>query len=183
MEQNKSHVLKWSLVIGIVIVLNLFFTYALSVVYKSPSFDEFCKVALEAQPLSTSQSCLAVGGRWNANVSPESKNFNCNATFTCQKTFQSANDIYNRNVFITLVVLGVITLLASFFMTNMVIAYGLSIGSVLSFVIASFRYWGSANDIIKLIILGFALVALFVLATKKFSFAKKTTPTDYDRQV
>lgn len=170
MEHNKSNVLKWSLIIGIVIVLNLFFNYALSVVYSAPEYDAFCKQEQVIEPISTRAACLAIGGQWNENSSPELKNYFCDPTFTCRQDFEATSKIYDRNVFVTLVVLGVATLALSFFFTgNLVIAYGLSLGGVLSFVIASMRYWGSADDFIKLIILALALAALIYLAAKKFS--------------
>jgi hypothetical protein len=183
MEQN-TQVLKWSLIIGIVIVLNLFFNYALSVIYKAPDFNEVCKAALEVQPITTSQACLNVGGKWNAEVTPENRDFNCNATFTCQQTYEAQREVYERNAFITRVALGVAILIASFFMLgNLVIAYGLALGGVLSFLIASVSYWSSANDIIKLIILALALAALIFLAAKKYATPKRTTHNDYDREV
>ena len=39
---TQSKVLRWSLIIGIVIVLNMFFNYALSLIYKQPEFNVYC---------------------------------------------------------------------------------------------------------------------------------------------
>ena len=44
----------------------------------------------------------------------------------------------------------------------------LSFAGVLSFIIASMRYWTSADDLIKVIILGIALAILIFIAFKKF---------------
>ena len=41
METKK--ILKWPLIIGIVIVLNMFFLYAVKVAYPEPQYDDFCK--------------------------------------------------------------------------------------------------------------------------------------------
>ena len=40
--QNKN-ILKWALVIGIIIVLNLFFHFATRLVYKIPEYEDFCQ--------------------------------------------------------------------------------------------------------------------------------------------
>ncbi len=50
--QTQSKVLKWSLVIGIVIVINMFFNYTLSLVYKSPVFENFCPTQQVNQTVS-----------------------------------------------------------------------------------------------------------------------------------
>ena len=36
---------KWAIIIAIVIVLNLFFNYAISLVYKAPAYDDYMKQA------------------------------------------------------------------------------------------------------------------------------------------
>ena len=173
--QKKSKVLKWSLIIGIVIVLNLFFNYALSVIYHSPEYNNFCKNEQVIEAITSKDQCISVGGQWNANVYNQVKMPDiqqpagyCDQNYTCSKEFEEASKIYDRNVFVTLVVLGVITIGISFGLANMAVSQGLSIGGVLSFVIASMRYWGSADDLIKLMILGVALAALIYLAYKKF---------------
>ncbi len=93
----------------------------------------------------------------------------CDLQFTCRQNYDAANKVFDRNLFVTLVVLGALSvLIANFFKGNAVISAGLSFGGVLSFVIASMRYWSNANDILKVGILGVALVLLFWIATKKF---------------
>ncbi len=54
------------------------------------------------------------------------------------------------------------------FIPNEIISIGLSWGGVLSFVIASIRYWSVADNLIKVLILGIALATLIWLAIKKF---------------
>jgi hypothetical protein len=173
---TQSKVLKWSLIFGIVIVLNLFFNYTLSLVYKHPNFENFCpNTAQVVEPIETKDACIAVGGQWNgAYPTPDVKNKNapagyCDAQFTCRNNYESAQKVYDRNVFITLVLLGALSVAAgTFFGANIVISQALSLGGVLSFIIASMRYWGSANDLIKVVILAIALGILGWVAMKKF---------------
>lgn len=149
--QTQSKVLKWSLIIGIVIVVNLFFNYALSLAYKQPDYNTFCQSVPVQVP----------GG----NVSTVDTQY----YVTCQNNFQTAENNYNENVFIALVVLGVLCVfLGNFLGGNAVIGIALSLSGVLSFVIASMRYWGSADNFIKVIILAIALAILFWVAIKKF---------------
>lgn len=177
--EQKSKVLKWSLIIGMVIVLNLFFNYALSLAYNSPEYNDFCKVEQVIEAMNTKDQCLSVGGQWNANaykgtmgpgaaMVPEGY---CDQNFKCGQAYTEASNVYDRNVFVTLVVLGVLALAVGFKVSNEAVSKGLSLGGVLSFVIASMRYWSSADDLIKLAILAVALAALVWLAYRKFGNA------------
>ncbi|MDE2399729.1 MAG: hypothetical protein KGL67_01820 [Patescibacteria group bacterium] len=176
----QSKVLKWSLIIGIVIVINLFFNYSLSLVYKHPVYENFCpNTAQTIETINTREQCIQIGGQWNGNVyavpapvpvekiaQPQGY---CDQQFTCRNTFEASQKVYDRNVFITLVLLGAICVAVGTFLgVNMLISIALSIAGVLSFVIASMRYWSSADDLIKVVILGIALAILVWVAMKKF---------------
>lgn len=174
--QTQSKVLKWALVVGIVVVINMFFNYALSLAYKNPKYEEFCPIPQVVEAINTKELCLEVGGQWNANdynkeypvdkiISPGY----CDQQFTCRAGYEAAHKVYDRNVFITLVLLGAICVaFGTFFKKNIVIGMALSLGGVLSFVIASMRYWSSADDLIKVIILAVTLAILIWVAFKKF---------------
>ncbi len=173
---NQPKILKWSVIIGIIIVLNMFFNYALSLVYKQPDFNVFCPVSQVNEAITTQKQCTEIGGQWNANyygkpvatgeVQPAGY---CDPQFTCREAFGAAQKVYDRNIFIALVILGALSVLVgNFFKGNTVISNGLALGGVLSFIIASMRYWGSANDYVHIIILGIALAILFWIAMKKF---------------
>ena len=171
--QNTSKILKWSLIIGIVIVLNLFFNYALSLVYKQPEYDAYCPNTAQVVEANTKDSCVQKGGQWNENIAyapqkTEAKGY-CDLQFTCRNDYESARKTYERNVFVTLVVLGALCVAAGNFMKgNMVVNQSLSLAGVLSFVVASMRYWSSADDKIKVLILAIALAILIWVAVKKF---------------
>ncbi len=174
--QNK--VTKWSLIIGIVIVLNLFFNYALSLVYKQPDFEAFCPMSQVVTQPDTQNECTTQGGQWTENayygkpvqVGANEPRGYCDLQFTCRQNYETANKLYERNIFVILVLLGAISVFfGNFFKGNEVIANGLSMAGVLSFIIASTRYWGAANDLIRVIILAIALGILFWIAYKKFN--------------
>jgi hypothetical protein len=180
--QTQSKVLKWALIIGIVIVLNMFFNYALSLVYKNPKFEAFCPIQQVNVLVDNQEQCVSLGGQWNPNTQiynqPATPPLSvvkilpqgyCDQQFTCRNNFDSAQKVYDRNVFITLVILGAICVaIGNFFAGNMLISIALSLAGVLSFIIASMRYWGSADDLIKVIILAIALAILIWVAVKKF---------------
>ncbi|HEV7702252.1 MAG TPA: hypothetical protein VGO63_02300 [Candidatus Paceibacterota bacterium] len=185
--ETQSKVLKASLIIGIVIVLNLFFNYALSLAYKHPVYENYCPVQQVNEAVTTKEVCVEQGGQWNAtqneqvpvNITPTFTEWKaqstggCDLQFSCRNSFEAAQKVYDRNVFITLVILGAICVaVGSFLSINVLISIALSMAGVLSFIIASMRYWGSADDLIKVIILAIALSILVWVAMKKFKDSK-----------
>ncbi len=178
--QKKSRFLKVAVIIGIVVVLNLFFNYALSLIYKSPDYLAFCPNSQVIKQITTQEECTTNGGQWNSNevavpvekgslATPALPAGYCNQNYTCQKKFDEASRVYDRNVFITLVILGAISLIVGVVLSaNVVLSSGLAYGGVLSFIIASTRYWSSADDLIKVVILAIALALLIYIAIKKF---------------
>jgi hypothetical protein len=61
---NKGGFTKWAMVIAIVVVLNLFFNYSISLVYRSPRYDDYMKPAQVVEPITSKDECLKVGGQW-----------------------------------------------------------------------------------------------------------------------
>ncbi len=181
MDSNKKQgILKWSLILSIIIVINLFFNVALSLVYNSPQYDEFCPTERVNKVVENEQKCLDEGGSWTEYEKPrpadvaleENRQITgyCDQQFECRQNYDVARENYERNVFVTLIALGVITLVVSLILkSNIVVSTALSLAAVLNFVVASIRYWGSAHEITKLIILAIALIALITIAYKKFS--------------
>jgi hypothetical protein len=178
-------ILKWALVLGIVIVLNLFFNYSIALVYEEPMLDQFCKQEQVVVEPKTQEQCVGQGGQWTEQgvmkgenvarpvmVDPSGKEVPitgyCNLYYTCQKEFDDYNKIYSRNVFIILVALGVISLGISFAIASTpAVSLGLSLGGVLSLIIASTRYWQYMEGYLRVIVLGLALAALIWLGIKK----------------
>lgn len=182
-SQKTSRVLIWALVLAIVITLNLFFNYAISLIYKASTYDTFCPREQVTEPIENKDSCVAAGGAWSEYGADyygkpvmtrpiiEGEKFPsgyCDPNFTCQKNFESANKVYNRNVFILLVVLGVASLASGFaFAIYGPVSLGLSLGGVLSLIIGSVRYWSDMQDILRVAILAGALIALIWIGIKK----------------
>lgn len=140
--QSQSKILKWSVIIGIVIVANMFINYSLSLVYQEPQYNDFC-----TQTEITSPS----------------------ANIVCSNNYTTAENNFQAKVFVTLVSIGVLLIIVSFFLKgNTVLGSAFSLSGIFSLVIASFRYWSSAYGWMRVVILGIALIALIYLALRKF---------------
>ena len=176
-EHKKGGFPKWALVAAIVIVLNLFFNYAISLVYKAPEWNTYMPQAQVVEPITNKEKCIEVGGQWTEPdprfTTPENSPKGatagyCDPNFTKQQEFSDAQKTYERNVFIALVVLGVISIVLGALLAHAVLALAFSWGGVLSLVIASVRYWSNAGNLLKVIILAVALGALIWVAVRKF---------------
>ena len=175
-----SKALKWILVGGLVVVLNLFFSYAIDAFYKEPQFDKFCEQKQVNVIPGTKNKCVAAGGQWTEDPSymrsPKATVPGevipagyCNVYYTCQKDYDTAHKVYNRNVFVGLVVLGIITLIGGFFLAAYeAVSLGFSLGGVVSLVIAAVRYWSDMADWLRVVVLGLALVTLIYIGIKRF---------------
>ncbi len=185
-EVKKRHPLfKWIFVGGIMIVANLFLNYTIAAFYPAPKYEVFCPQKQVNEALLTEDSCVATGGQWNeqlytypyapseavptpVRVQEKIQGY-CNVNFTCQKNYDEANNVYNRNVFIMLVALGTALLVGSIFVTAIeAVALGFSFAGILSLIIGTTRYWGSMDDRMRVVVLGLALVALIWVGIKKF---------------
>ncbi|MBI5078379.1 MAG: hypothetical protein HZB11_03405 [Candidatus Yonathbacteria bacterium] len=170
---------KWILVVGIAIVANLFLNYALDAFYQRPLFETFCPSKQVNVPITTEKACTDVGGQWNSDpyryieatkpIPADAPKGYCNENFTCQKGFESADKLYQRNVFIVLVAAGTVFLVGSLFATAVeAVALGFSLAGILSFIIGTMRYWSSMDERLRVVVLGLALAALVWVGIKKF---------------
>jgi hypothetical protein len=177
MEPKKyPAIVKWSLVIGIVIVINMFFNYAISLIYSAPQYDQFCKQEQVIEAITTKDACLAKGGQWDANYygKPSIPGETipagyCNLQFTCNNDYNDARITYEKNIFIALVSLGILLVAVSFMLSfNWILSVSASMGGLLSIIIASIRYWSEAGNALRVAILFVALCTLIYFAVKKF---------------
>ena len=177
MEKTQpSKFVKWSLIVGIIIVINMFFNYAVSLVYKAPEYPNTQPQVVGT--IYTKETCISEGGQWTQvptpvdmkMADPQSKQGGyCDPDYTKRMQYEEARKAYERSVFIILFVLGALILILGTIIKQEVLAIALSWGGVLSLVIASMRYWSTANNGLKVGILAVALAALMWLAVKRFA--------------
>lgn len=173
-DKKKSKFVQVSIIVAIVIVLNLFSNYTVSLVYKEPVYDSYIKPTQVIENIGNKESCIKIGGQWSENVYPDEKgktkiNGYCDPNYTNQLNYQKARSAYEMKVFITLIVFGVLLLVSSGFVGIQILSVSFAWGGVLSLIIASLRYWSNADNLFKVIILAIALALLIWVAVKKFN--------------
>lgn len=173
-------VLKWLIIIGLALVTNLLLLQITRTVFHEPQFEAYCETKPVTGELQTEAACLEAGGQWNASMPavPGKESVvqpgYCNEQFQCQKEYESAQKIYQRNGFLVSVIGGTLLLILSVFLpgTALAVANGLSFGAILSFIVGTTGYWSFMDEWLKLAVLIVAFVALIVLAVKKLGSVK-----------
>ncbi|MCX6754729.1 MAG: hypothetical protein NTU81_02785 [Candidatus Nomurabacteria bacterium] len=163
-----------SIIVAIVIVINLLSNYAVSLVYNEPSYDTFIKPTQIVEDIKIKDKCIAVGGQWSENAYPTEKGQPkvegyCNVNYTNQLNYDKARASYEKKVFITLTILGVLLIALAGFLSIEILSVSFAWAGVLSLLIASMRYWSLADGIAKVVILTLALAMLIWIAVKKFN--------------
>lgn len=170
-SKKQNTLIRYAILFGIVILINLFVSYAIQVVYPQPEYDQFCPIEKVNVTYPTQEECVSNGGQWNApaGLDESGQNAYCNTNFTCNQQFEDASSLYNRNVFVVFVVVGLALLVGSLFVPgSSLIASAFSLAGILALIIGSLTYWSNMNDILRLVILGIALATVLYFAWKKF---------------
>lgn len=171
MEQHKWT--KAAVIAALIIVLNLFANYAISLIFPEPTMQYYTAGMQIAEIPNTKETCLDVGGQWTP-LPEEQKQFQpgvkgyCDPDFTNRKVFEEATAVYGKKVFTSLVLWGLLSIALGLAVQHSLLRIAFVWGGVVSLLIASMRYWSTAGALLKLTILALALAGLIALAVKKF---------------
>ncbi len=169
---------KIALILCIILMLNVFYNYGISTFYPGPKQEDYCG-KYRGMDLNTKEKCEAAGARWqsgdglkspammeNAPAQPAGASF-CDYWEKCEKEFTAVRNPYNKNVFIILSILGMLSLFIGLAVKVSVVSLGLMYGGFISFFIGTVRYWVDMNDYMRFVISGLALAVLIWLGYKK----------------
>lgn len=172
---------KIGIILGIIIVLNLFINFGIATFYDAPDYESFCPVEKRTQALNTKDSCEAQGGLWYENYDTGVRSVEpvpseavkpagwCDPDYTCRTQYDDARNLYQRNVFIILVSFGVAFLIAGLaIVASSPLSIAFTYGGLLSVVVGTIRFWSEMDDYLRFIVLGVALAILIYVAVKKF---------------
>ncbi len=166
---------RWAVMLGIVIALNLFFFVGRSLILPQPVYDDYCPTRV--QPAATEDACMKQDGVWvatpndpsvSAVVKPNPEGY-CDLYQKCQPLYDAAQKQYSMYSFVILVGLGVLSLIVGVLpIGSSIVSTGLSYGGVLALIVAVIGYWGDAGNLLKLGISGIALIALIYIGIRRF---------------
>jgi hypothetical protein len=174
-----SKVKQTILAIAIAVVLALFVGFSIHAFYPGPKYENYCNINQPQRPYETNETCKASGGRWNDYGGAQPKcppeqtycpNGYCDMYYNCQRSFDDANRVYTRNVFIAATIIGLIAVLIGGVILKLEsVSSGIMGGGVLSMIYGTIVYWMDASNYLRVIILGIVLAILIWMGYKKLS--------------
>jgi hypothetical protein len=177
-KQQTPKFVRWAVMLGIVIALNIFFFVVNSLIFPAPKYEDFCKNT-HGPAAMTADTCAAQGGVWNAAPAatvdqsgatmPKPPSGYCDTYTKCQKPYNDAQQQHQLTTFVLLVGLGVLSIIVGVLpLGSSIVSSGLSYGGVLAFVIGAAQYWSEAGSWLRLAISLVALGALIYIGLKRF---------------
>lgn len=166
---------RFALLLGIAVILNIFFFVLVALVLPAPQNSAFCPSQNRPQPQNAA-SCDAQGGLWTETGSqpavsgaPLQPSGYCDLYATCEQPYQQAVNAQALYAFAFITGLGILALVVGLLpLGSSMISSGLSYGGVLALVIGSASYWGTAGNWIRLAIAAAGLAALLYIGWKRF---------------
>jgi hypothetical protein len=159
--------------VAIALIFVFFIAYAIQSIYPGPEYEDFCGEDLPPTPVANQETCETLEGKWSAHEverpikGGESTTGWCDLEFTCRGEYETIKESYERNVFFINVLVGIITVVISFFLSVGTVSAGLMGGGAILIIYGTIRYWGSLSDWLRTIMLGIALAVMIWIGYKK----------------
>ncbi len=142
---------------------------------KGGKWTQFEERAIPIKPVEISQySCTKSFEKedgtfdFNCQLTTEKDTGHCEIDFYCREEYNNARDVYNRNVFVISIILGLIAIIAGTYLNLTSVSAGIMGGGVLAIIYGSLRYWADMNEYFRFTILAIALGVLVWIGYKKF---------------
>ena len=180
-QSRRPKFVRWALMVGIIIILNVFFVVVKGILFPAPQYSDFCPAN---QPSPVDQpSCVTAGGIWNSSTgavppaatnsiketAPQVPSGYCDMTPKCQAPYDKATKDFQGKSFVLMIGLGALALIVGMLpLGSSIVSTGLSYGGVLTFIIGSTWYWNDAPQLIQLGISALALGALVYTGLKHY---------------
>jgi hypothetical protein len=165
---------RWAVLVGIVILVNIFIFTAISYTFPEPKYDDFCNYGgYPGVEYTEAASCEENGGLWTT-YSPKPVVENgpvgyCQINYMCQKEYDAARETKSQHAFLLYVAIAILALLGGTFLKgSSIVSAGLSYGGVLLLIVGSIRYWQDVPELWQLGVSGLALAILIFFAYRKF---------------
>jgi hypothetical protein len=179
-KKHSSKARRIILSFAIAVVFAFFVGFAINTFYEPPQWDRYCPS--DYKQYNNESACVSVGGKWtnytDVNTAPvpvAKGNATINITgwcdnyFTCSQKYNDYQNVYDRNVFVICLIIGVVAIiLGAFFLAVESVGSGAMGGGVLTIIYGVIRFWGQMSKYFRLIVLGLVLIVLIWIGYKKF---------------
>lgn len=177
MQHFQNNIIKYIIALAIVIVGNLFVFELARTVFHEPLYEDYCGHEISSKAITVEADCTSGGGMWSANtafdttkpVASDNSAGWCDATYTCNKTYQTDLDTYESKTFYLVFVFSMLVLIGGMFFTveQTIVRLGLAGAGLVGLVISALGYWDNFSNIARLVLMAVALGALLWVSAKK----------------
>lgn len=174
MENQPPKFVRWAVLIGIVVLLNVFSFISVLYIFPEPEYEAICGDRNIPQKLiETEASCTENGGVWMHDqfTKPETGEVSgyCDLYKECQEELSDARANHAQTAFLILLGIAAAAIILGMFLKgSSIVAAGLSYGGVALLITSGTRYLGELDQLVQILAVGAALVLVIVIAYRKF---------------
>ncbi|MEK6840193.1 MAG: hypothetical protein AABX72_04565 [Nanoarchaeota archaeon] len=178
-----------AMTIALAVLGALFVGLLVDAIYESPKYEDYCgRGQYEAQPYpkyvvpgqepicgynATKTEIDAINKCYEEEGMPEFNydDRNCQTSFKecnfCNKQYQDATEVYNRNVFYIVAPIGALAVIIGLFIGYEVVGTGFMFSGILLVAYATMRYFSNMSKIMRVVVIFIELVLLVLISIKK----------------
>jgi hypothetical protein len=176
--------------IGIAVIVFIVALLGIQAFYPAPEYENFCKQDFYVEPLTPMSTVYDCPGnitvtdcinllKVNEINASEYKSRNQEMQ-DCNTKFNEAQDRYAKIFFLIACALGLIALIASFFLLNYInISAGVAFAGIVLIIVAFSRGWRGTDDIVKFItglVIAVVIIYLTLKINKRFADSNEEAP-------
>ncbi|MFH0870604.1 MAG: hypothetical protein V1866_06140 [archaeon] len=184
---------KLAMILGIAVLLPLFFGLFMDALYDEPTYEMYCNESMYSTPYADKfaeparqevnctykygpeqQQCDRSGGisrmKYDSN--------NCGSydwCDYCNKNYDAARSIYNRNLFLILAPLGLIVVILGIYLMVDYLGAGLMMGGLITMFYATVRYFSDMSKMLRALVILVELLIIMWIGYKKIDDGKKAS--------
>ncbi len=176
-----------AMVVALALLSAFFVGLLVDALYEEPEYDELCKPSERPYPEKASPIYPQQCPPQNSTVQEQQLILQCQddkgmpdyyidtqgcaTSFKecnyCQRDFNQALQIYNRNVFSIVTPLGLLAIIFGLFVSLEVIGSGAMFGGILLVAYGTMRYFSDMSKIMRVVVIGIELLLLIIISIKK----------------
>jgi hypothetical protein len=178
-----------AIILGVAILLPLFLGLFVDALYEEPKWEDYCPMAnypaMYKEPRAgvnctdmystpEAQQC----SRDKGNPIPKYDSNNCQVYDKCdycQKDFDQARNIYNRNIFFILAPIGLVIVIIGIYITVEYIGAALMFGGMITMFYATVRYFSDMSKMFRALVILVELLIIIWIAYKKIGDSRKSS--------
>ncbi|XKT75043.1 MAG: hypothetical protein ACJKSS_02650 [Patescibacteria group bacterium UBA2103] len=172
MENQPPKFVRWAVLIGIVVLINVFSFISVSYVLPAPEYSDFCEQR-NVGVIETEEQCVTNDGKWNAYQgvpkADDAPSGYCDLNYECSMAYDDARVNNSQTAFLSLLVAGAVAIILGMFLKgSSIVAAGLSYGGVVLLIASGTRYLGDLDQLVQILAVGAALILVLAIAYRKF---------------